>query len=166
MAALQAAIDKLMEANVAALDRGRMACARKRLAVSEFDLLFSRLAAYVNSVAVGNIEKLGSSGFPFAKRPAPVNDLQQPVGVHFRPTNWDNKVEMRWKRVPGALVYQVERALAMDASNAQWERVGLTSRPKLMVDRTLEGRTNTYRVCAIGTQLQGPYSNALQPKAA
>jgi hypothetical protein len=53
LATYRAVLDELKEANVDALDRGRRACARKRAAVAAFDKATARLAAYVNSVALG-----------------------------------------------------------------------------------------------------------------
>lgn len=166
LATYRAVLDELKEANVDALDRGRRACARKRVAVAAFDKATARLAAYVNSVALGDVAKLGSSGFPAAKRPEPQNNLEQPNVIDFRRTHWENRVEMRWKRVPGALIYQVERTLTDADQEGTWERVGLTTRPKLAVERERNGKRYAYRVCAIGAHLQGPYSPVKMPMAA
>lgn len=166
LATYRAVLDELYAANVDAIDRGRRACARKRVAVAEFDKATARLAAYVNSIALGDVTKLGTSGFKAAKRPEPQNTLEQPKVIEFRHTYWENRVEMRWERVPGALIYQVERTLPASGQEDNWERVGLTSRLKLAVERECNGIRYAYRVCAIGAQLQGPYSNVKMPMAA
>ncbi|MEO8590010.1 MAG: hypothetical protein ABI432_11605 [Flavobacteriales bacterium] len=163
---LLAARNELYDANVAALDRGRLACARKRSAIAAMDRVLARLAAYVNSKAQGDEVRLTTAGFPLFKRPTPVNDLQQPATLAFRPTQFPNKIRMTWPRVPGALVYQVEMAVGGDLESGNWERVLLTSKPQAIVDRTTAQQLNAFRVCAVGTQLQGPYSDVRMPTAA
>jgi hypothetical protein len=162
----RAVLDALAQANTDAEDRGRQACARKRAAVAAFDQATARLAAYVNSVALGDVTKLVSSGFMLAKRPEPQNQLASPQVINFRRTPWQNRLEMHWSSVHGAIIYLVERCRHIEASEPVWERIALTTRPKLTVERGDGAGPFAYRVCAVGTQVQGPYTNAKLPAAA
>ena len=161
---LQADCDELSQACVDALDGGRAACGRKRIATTKLDRTLSALASYVNSKAQGDIMKLISSGFPLAKQPSPINELQQPNIKVFKHTQWENKVNMMWNSTPGALVYLVERCI--DIQEGAWSIVVITSKLNSHVDRSSNGRIFSYRVCAIGSSGQGPYSHVKQPVAA
>jgi len=164
LAELQAACDELGQACVDALDGGRTACHRKRVATTKLDRILSALASYVNSKAPGDVEKLISSGFPLAKQPSPINALEQPMIKVFKHTQWENKVNMMWNSIPGALVYLVERS--SDTQKGEWSIAVITSKLSWLVERSANGGMFNYRVCAIGSSGQGPYSNVKQPKAA
>ncbi|MCB0809517.1 MAG: hypothetical protein KDB96_09590, partial [Flavobacteriales bacterium] len=129
---LQVATDDLEQACVDALDRGRMACARKRSAVARFDKLLSALTSYVNGVSMGNEEMLYSSGLPIAKRPAPLTDLKVPNGLSFKRTQFPDQWEVRWNRVPGAVVYELEFTYRPEDVEA-WQRAELTTKPSARV---------------------------------
>lgn len=158
MPEFHAAYIELKESVLAALDRGRMALARRNRAEERMDMYLSGLAGYVNTVAMGDKLKLISSGFPLAKQGAPVSSLNKPSNVTVRATPFPGQVKMRWERVPGALIYQVERAL--DIHGQQWERIGLTSRLVLVVEDVQPHTMQWFRVCAIGTKTQSPYGSA------
>lgn len=166
LATLQAAVEELSEACVAALDRGRLACARKRRAVADLDKVLSALAAYVNSVGLGDPSTLLSSGFELAKRPAPINELSPPDGLSFQRTQFPDLLQVRWERVPGAVVYQLEVCYYVNGDQGPWERVALTTRPKARVQLHRQGPKPAFRVCAVGTQLQGPYCQTKMAEAA
>lgn len=166
MAALEAACDELNAANVAALDRGRMACARKRAAIKVLDQVLSRLAAHVNSVCAGDIVKLGSSGFPLASRPSPISELPRPNAFRAARTQFSDRLELRWESVPGALIYEVEMAERGASAESAWLRAGLTSKPRLLVEHLKPGRSYTFRVCAVGAHVQSPYSQEAYGAAA
>jgi hypothetical protein len=124
------------------------------------------LAAYVNGVCLGDVEQLHSSGFSLAKQPAPVNTLPRPVGVSYRSNSFSHLFQVRWARVPGAVVYQVEICEGEVTDTANWQRVALTTRPSTQLEWRRGAPAPFIRVCAIGTQLQGPYSEVSSPMAA
>lgn len=159
MAELRTAIDELMTANVDALDRGLLACARKRSAVQRMDLVLSRLAAYVNSMCQGDLLKLGSSGFPMAKRPEPISAMDTPVPGANYPHRFPGRVELRWNSIKGALVYEVEIAEVSDLTEPQWRRVGLTSRPRIVLKDLTPGSKQMLRVCAVGAHTDSGFSS-------
>lgn len=165
MAEFHAAYIELKEANVAALDRGRMALARRDRAEERMDMLLTRLAAYVNSEGLGDTMKLISSGFQLVKRGTPINTLDRPTALTVRPTAFPGQVKLRWQRVPGAIMYVVERAISDFGQPDQWERVDETSRPQYTLDGMEPHRPLRFRVRASGTQVKGPYSAVAYGKA-
>lgn len=161
------AITELGDAMSAALDRGRMACARKRFAVARIDRYMSRLAAYVNSMAEGDVTKLHSSGFPLAKKPEPWSELPQPVGLRNTRSPYPGRVDLRWKSIRGAKVYEVESCTGLHADGSKcWERLALTTKPKLMVKDLQPYSNQIFRVRAVGTKTVSPYSMEFLTKAA
>lgn len=166
MAEFHAAYVELKEANLAALDRGRMALARRNSAEQRMDMLLTRLAGYVNSECLGDTLKLRSSGFLLVKRGTPINTLAPPAELTVRPTAFPGQVKLRWQRVPGAIMYVVERAISDFGQPDQWERVDETSRPQYVLDGMEPHTPLRFRVRALGTQVKGPYSAEAYGKAA
>ena len=166
MAEFHRAYLELKRANQAAEDRGRKAIFQRNLAVAQIDQYLSRLAAYVNSVCMGDVSKLITSGFFLVKRAEPISSLNQPTTVTVRSTAYPGQVKVRWQNVPGALVYQVERLAEEPNGEEQWVRVALTSRPQLVVDGLPSYVPQRFRVCAVGTKTESPYSPVAFGKAA
>lgn len=165
MATLLVTTDALGKWCTAAVDKGRFACAMKKLATKELDQVLSRLSAYVNSTAMGNVEVLMSSGFSLTRKHAPISHIEAPVTLGFRNTGFLNKVEYHWRGVDGALMYEVEKCMDQDTINETWERLKLTSKTSLVVDRTQNTQGIKYRVRALGTREEGPYSQVTAPAA-
>lgn len=167
MLEFHAAYIELKAANLAALDRGRMAIARRDRAVKRIDNYLTRLAGYVNSECLGDTLKLMGSGFPLVKEAVPISSLPQPLGLQARPTAYPGQVKLRWNRVPGTLVYQVERALQAPEETDNWVFVSLTSRPQLIVEGLPSYEPQRFRICAVGTKdNKSPYSAVAFGKAA
>jgi hypothetical protein len=165
MAEFHAAYLELRRTNLAAQDRGRRAIFQRNMAVERMDQYLSRLAAYVNSVCMGDVSKLITSGFLLVKRAEPINSLSQPEQVTVRSTAFPGQVKVRWQNVPGALIYQVERLMKDTNGEERWERVALTSRPQLLVDGLPSYVPQRFRVCAVGTKTESPYSPGAWGKA-
>ena len=166
MAEFHAAYLELKRANLAAMDRGRAAIFQRNLAVDRIDQYLSRLASYVNSACLGDVSKLITSGFLLVKRAEPISSLKHPQLVTVRPTAYPGQVKLRWKNVPGAVIYQVERLIEEANSVERWERVALTSRPHLLVNDLPSNVPQSFRVCAVGTKTESPYSPIAFGKAA
>lgn len=158
MAEFHAAYLELKAANLAALDRGRKALIRRDSAVERMDLYLTRLAGYVNSACLGDILKLMNSGFQLVKRGSPISSLDSPKAVTVRPTVFPGQVKLRWQRVPGAIMYVVERATSAYGQPEQWERVDETSRPQYVLHGMASRVPLRFRVRALGTKVKGPYS--------
>ena len=166
MAEFHAAYLELKRANLAAMDRGRRAIFERNQAVERINDYLSRLASYVNSVSQGDVEKLVTSGFFLVKRAEPINSLKQPMNLTVRATAYPGQVKVRWENVPGAIIYQVERLVKEIDGTEQWERVVLSSRPKAVIGGLTSYVDQQFRVCAVGTKTQSPYSNVAYGKAA
>ncbi|MBK9764919.1 MAG: fibronectin type III domain-containing protein [Flavobacteriales bacterium] len=165
MPEFHAAYIELKESILAALDCGRLAIARKDRAVQRIDEYMTRLAGYVNSACLGDIRKLNSSGFELVKRPAPINTLDVPRNFRVRATAYPEQLKARWERVPGAVIYQLERAISGQGDAEQWEVVDLTTRTSYVVSRMPSTVSQTFRVVAVGCSIRSPYSQKAYGKA-
>jgi hypothetical protein len=165
MPELLAGCQELQEANLAALDRGRMACARKASAVARMDQYLSRLAGYANSAALGDVEKLMSSGFELVKEGKPRSEVTMPY-MHARRVFMPGSLEIGWTSIRGALVYELERTTDPFAEEPRWERVLITSRPWHEMKGLEPNTWHAFRVKAIGTRAEGPFSPVLQVRSA
>jgi len=121
------------------------------------DRLLTRLAAYVNSVCLGDAVALSSSGFALAHKPVPITNLEAPKRLRVRRTNFPDRMLVQWQRVQGAIIYEVEALLP---GLLDWKRVELTSRPELLVAADLAQPNVQFRVCAVGRKAQSPYSGS------
>lgn len=159
------ACDELQAANLAALDRGRLACARKAAAVARMDSYLTRLAGYANSAALGDVEKLITSGFELVKEGKPRSEVAMPY-MHARRVFMSGSLEIGWTSIQGALVYELERTNDPFAEEPRWERVLITSRPWHVMKGLVPNTWHAFRVKAIGARAEGPFSPVLQVKSA
>lgn len=166
MAEFGQALAELRQANIDALDRGKSAILRKNIAERTISDMITRLAGYVNSVCAGDTLKIMSSGFERTKAPEPISSLQAPKSARVRSTPYPSRLMVKWERVPGALIYQVEEQVTTADGGKEWQLVELTSRPKLEVDGRPSDQYHTFRICAVGTKTQSPYAEARYIKAA
>ena len=160
---LDATCVELQQACIAALDRGRIACSRKETAVATMDLVLSRLAGYVNGAAMGDSTKLISSGFDLIKRAEPRTSIDAPATLGTKRTFRPGEIELRWKGVSGALVYEVETVVTEERG---WERVLMTSKPRATITDLEPNTWHAYRVRAIGTKAVGPFSQVIHTRSA
>lgn len=166
MTELQAACAELRIAIQEAEDRGRRAIFRKDQAVETIDRCLTRLAGYVNSVALGDATKLLSSGFELTKRPEPISTLSRPKGLRNMRSSYPGVVDLVWDNVPGTLVYEVEQRLSSWGNEEEWRRVALTSKPRYKMSGLEPYSNQVFRVRAVGTKTESPYSPEFYTKAA
>ena len=70
---------------------------------------------------------------------------------------YPGQVKLRWQRVPGAIMYVVERSTSAYDQPEQWERVDETSRPQYTLQNMEPHAPLRFRVRALGTKVKGPY---------
>ena len=160
MAEFGQALAELKEANINALDRGRSAIINKNIAEDRITRMITALAGYVNSVCMGDTKMILRTVFKLQKQPEPISTLDAPRGATVRRTEYVSQLEITWARVPGATIYEVEEEVGGADGSSHWQRVSLTTRPKLVVDGCRTNEFHNFRVCAVGTQVQSPYAFA------
>jgi len=159
-----AAIAKLRTTITSAQSGAHDAIIARNLATTALRLLLAALALYVNSTSGSDLNMALSSGFEQVQKPQPVT-LEAPVKVRAKVSAFQNCVDMGWKSVPGALMYQVYIAEG-DPATATWAKAGTSSRAGLRVGGLVSGKLYSLRVAALGAAGEGPISEIVSSRAA
>ena len=161
IASITAARTALVAAIAASQDGGRAAIATKNEAAKTLAQLLTKLTRYVNSVAAGDVDKAVSSGFELAKLPDPIDKLEAPVRFEGTTGAIAGEVELRWKGVRGARMYQVYICDGDPTTTGKWSIVGMTSKARFTAQGLENARKYTFRATAIGVIGEGPVSEAV-----
>ncbi len=153
MAEFGMAIDELNDANVAALDRGRMAVHKKRTSYKEVATMLKRLAGYVASVSGGDIDIVMSGGFELRKRSTRIAELSSPQHILFRNTAVHGQTKLRWKPVHGARMYNI-RIKPVSGAVVQLT----TSSSRHTFNGLITGEWYSIEIEAVGASGKGPKS--------
>ncbi|MBK6408934.1 MAG: fibronectin type III domain-containing protein [Flavobacteriales bacterium] len=163
---VKAARTALVAAIAAAEGGAHAAIASKNEAAKRLSTMLVKLARYVNSVAGGDVDKAVSSGFELAKVPDPIDKLDAPTKFEGTTSAIAGQVELRWKGVRGARLYQTYICDGDPTSDAKWTPVGMTSKARLTVKGLTTDRKYSFRVAALGVVGEGPLSDTVTAKAA
>ncbi len=125
------------------------------------------LARYVNNVAAGDVSKAVSSGFELAKRPEPSTKLAAPMGFEVRISEFAGCLNLNWKPVEDARMYQVYMCSTDPTDlNAEWTVVTVSSRTRVRISGLTPGKFYSFRVTALGRVGEGPASEVSGRRAA
>lgn len=149
MAALQTAIDALAAAN-AAVDNngGRNEHQTRRVAEAALRLLVKQLAGYVQMTSNGDEDKILSSGFAVVKHGSAIGELNPPIDLGSRVTNFTGRVSLKWKREEGADMYHVFMSSSNDPF--KWELIGATTKSRFHADSLEAAKFYWFAVTALG----------------
>lgn len=124
------------------------------------------LARYVNNVAGGDVEKALSSGFELAKRPEPSTKLEAPMGLEVRLSDFEGCLNLNWKPVEDARMYQVYICETDPSDPTAWTVVAVSSRTRTRITDLTPGKFYSFRVTALGRVGEGPASEVSGRRAA
>ncbi|MBP6310885.1 MAG: fibronectin type III domain-containing protein [Flavobacteriales bacterium] len=128
--------------------------------------LLVNLARYVNNVALGDVDKAVSSGFEPAKKPEPSTHLDPPVKLEARVSDFEGSVDLLWKRVEDARMYQVYINDGDPSDATKWSMVAVSSRTRTRITDLVPGKFYSFRVTALGRIGEGPASDVVSGRAA
>jgi|ERR1041384_3658295 hypothetical protein len=162
-AAAKAATDALEKAETdmdTAYQTAQQRTVERDQAEAEFDALFTNLSLEVEKVSKGDPAKIESSGMNTKAAAAPIGELPAPAHVRAVPGKREKTVDLRWNRVKGAVNYvvAVSDTGALDDSG-KWTQAGLTTRARISCNSFTSGTRRWFRIAAIGTAGQGPWSD-------
>lgn len=128
-------------------------------------ILIVNMARYVNNVSAGDVDKAVSSGFELAKTPEPATTLTAPVELTATASEYEGCVDLRWKPVAHARMYEVQLQDATDPA-AKWQVALVSSRARTRIAGLESGKLYAFRVVAMGRIGQGPASQVVERRAA
>ena len=161
-----AAREALQEAIVAAKSRARADIAVRNARTLTLRNLLSNLARYVNTASTGDEEKALSSGFELSRRPEPSTHLAPPSGLDVRVSDFEGCIDLRWKVVDDARMYQVYINDGEPSDPTRWSMVAVSSRTGTRITDLVPGKFDSFRVTALGRIGEGPASDVVSGRAA
>ena len=138
----------------------------RTLLSSSLRVLLVNLARYVNNVAEGDVDKAVSSGFEPAKKPEPSTHLDAPVKLETRMSAFEGCVDLLWKRVEDARMYQVYINAGDPQDATKWTMSTVSSRTSTRIAGLEPGKFYSFRVTALGRIGEGPASDVVSGRAA
>ena len=128
--------------------------------------LLVNLARYVNNIALGDVDKAVSSGFELAQVPEPSTSLEAPSKLDVQAGSFEGSMELVWKAVENARMYQVYVNEADPSDPSKWTLATVSSRAKARVIDLVPGKFYSFRVTALGRIGEGPASDVVSGRAA
>jgi hypothetical protein len=124
------------------------------------------LARYVNNVAQGDLNVALSSGFELAKKPEPSTSLGVPLKLEVRLSDFEGALNVSWKGVEDARMYQVYMNETDPSDANAWTVVAVSSRTRVRITDLQPGKFYSFRVTALGRIGEGPASEVSGRRAA
>lgn len=126
------------------------------------DVLFEELvkmlrvqADYIRAECDGNKAMLNSSGYTLSKKPEPIGTLGTTMIKDVVMTGITGQVELKWKSVRGAQLYQVWVTEGDPKDSKSWQVVAATHRVKTKIDNLKSLNIYWFAVSAIGAAGEG-----------
>ena len=166
IASVTAAREALVVAVAKAESRATAEIAVRNELSSSLRVLLVNLARYVNNVAEGDVDKAVSSGFEPAKKPEPSTHLDAPVKLETRMSAFEGCVDLLWKRVEDARMYQVYINAGDPQDATKWTMSTVSSRTSTRIAGLEPGKFYSFRVTALGRIGEGPASDVVSGRAA
>ena len=166
IASVTAAREALVLAVAKAESRATADIAVRNELAAALRVLLVNLARYVNNVAEGDVDMALSSGFELAQVPEPSTSLQAPSKLDVRAGSFEGSVELLWKAVEDARMYQVYINEVDPSDPSKWTLVTVSSRAKARVINLVPGKFYSFRVTALGRIGEGPASDVVSGRAA
>ena len=134
-------------------------------AETAFDTLIGQSAMDVEKSSGGNVAKIESAGYSVKAAPAPVGQLAAPAHLSATMGDLEGECDLVWNPVRGAASYFIQAA---DAGAGPWSAANNTTptKSKATVGGYAGGSRHWFRVAALGTAGQGPWSDPATPMAA
>lgn len=118
----------------------------------------NRRGRYVEGVSGGDEAIIASAGFATRSPAAPVGIPQQPGNLVATIGDMVGTVDLSWDRVRGAASYIIQ--LCPDpVSEPNWRFVNVSPKSSFTVEGLTSGSKYWFRVAAVGTAGQGPWSD-------
>ena len=132
------------------------------LADKAHDIQLNVTASFVEQVTLFNDMKMEAGGFTLAKTPEPIGLLPAPGNIRTKPGVMPGTTNFAWKRDTGAKSFIAQRAL--DPAGP-WETFYLGTKASCIAPGLTSGVLNYFRVAAIGSAGQSPWSDISESRA-
>ncbi len=159
VAQVVAARQALMLAIVDAMDGGRTAHYIQRERKAALKNAMTMLLNHVLSVALGDPVKLVSTGFPQRRPSLRIGPLTAPRKLVARNGDHPGQIHVHWAPVYGSRLYRLEMNDGDPDQEEGWRTVAEVSAARFTMEGLASLRYYWFRVVAIGTAGESPYSD-------
>ena len=121
------------------------------------DASLTARAANCEAVTPGDRAALATTGLPLRTPPSSVGLVDAPRDLRAEMGKNTGTIDLRWQRVRGATSYIVE--CMEHAPGNTWAPYKTITRASLLVTGLVSGKTYAFRVRALGTMGEGPWSD-------
>ena len=122
------------------------------------DSSMTQLAAYVENITAGDAAKIQSAGMAVRADGAPIGTLPAPTDLAATVGDNDGEIDLDWDNVRGATSYVVQKS-PDPVTPTSWLQSSVVTKSKTTVDSLTSGTKYWFRVSAVGTAGQGPWSD-------
>ena len=123
------------------------------------DQLLTKLANYIESTTTGDESKILSSGMSVRAKKTPIGQLPAPEALSADADEREGAIVLEWSKVYGAKSYIIEKS-GDPPTQTSWQIAGVSTKAKAVVVKLTSGKRYWFRVAAIGTAGQGPWSDS------
>jgi len=160
LADITTACDKLEEAEIAVTTNGgKQDYIIRNQRLEELKELIRELAGYVQAVSQGDEVKIASAAFGTRKLPEPSGVLPAPGDLRVRITTKPGELNLRWDGVKDRRIYLVEINDSDPLVEANFKLLLMLSKNFHTATGLISHKAYSFRVCAIGADGQGPWSD-------
>lgn len=152
--ALEAAFNVAQAARLTAKQKTEL----QNTAEQQADALLTQLAAYVENITGGDAAKIQSGGMETRADATPVGALPAPQNLSATAGDQDGEIDLDWDNIRGAKSYVMEKSVDPITATS-WQPAGIVTKSKGTVSGLISGTKYWFRVAAIGTDGQGPWSD-------
>ncbi|MBB4118809.1 hypothetical protein GGR32_001089 [Mesonia hippocampi] len=157
LAEIEAAINILNEANIAAQDGNKTAKIIRDEKHANLASMLYRLALYTEMQASDNLAILSSSGFSLRKRPEPIGILEKPKGFNVQPTH-KGSIKLKLSAIRGAKSYLY---LYKKETDENWTTLVGTS-TNISINNLESGVAYLFKVAGVGSAKEQVFSNPIK----
>ncbi len=156
---VEAAQNALAQAMQAAMDGGKDRTAIRDMKADELRDLLHDLGDYVQATAKGDAAKIISSGFEIVQPGGPIGAMEQVSNLVALTSGMMGVIDLSWNPVRGASDYIIEMSTTDPNDQAQWKLAGYAHKGSFSVEGLDSVKVYWFRVCALGTEGKGSYSD-------
>lgn len=155
--AMQDALQSASEAVAAAENAWKAALATRAALEVDWDTMLKARASHCEAVTPQNLVALATTGLPLRGARSPIGDLPAPADLRVAMGAQVGTLDLRWDAVYGAGSYILE---SREYASAQpWQLVKILKQCRCTSTGHTSGKTYSFRVRALGTQGEGPWSD-------
>lgn len=124
----------------------------------DLDNLLTQLANYVENTTNGDEAKIKSAGMQPKSKPSAIGSLTKVMSLHASAGDFETEVDLSWDAIKGAKSYSIE--LCKDPiEDAKWTHCLIATSSKATIENLEPKLRYWFRVAAVGSAGQGPFSD-------